>query len=601
MPTLEWIGKSKVVNHHQEVPFRVLERQYSFDEMGKHTEDNGSDNMIIHGDNLEALKALLPQYEGRVKCIYIDPPYNTGEEKWCYNDNVNDPRIQRWLQETLKGQPVGKEGEDLTRHDKWLCMMYPRLMLLQKLLADDGAIFISISDIEFANLRLICNEIFGASNFIATFIWRKVDSPNDNKVPITPDHEYILLYGKNPSLKKFKQLEAPGIVNAYGFVDEQGRRYRDRLVKKNGRNSLRTDRPTMYFPIIAPDGSEVYPIHDNGEEARWAMGKDGIAKHIAAGTLVWKRRNRMGKEVWEPYSREYAPQNPSRPYPTIWNDLATMRQAKAFLKSIFGVTDIFSTPKPHELIERILQMISDPDVIVLDSFAGSGTTAHAVLNMNKMDGGHRKFILVEMENYADTITAERVKHIITGYKTDSEAVLYDKEITTKNLAEGATLLEEAKAVAKEAKSAYSMVKAPQIIDGHLKVTAINKASDKVEGTGGNFSYYELGERLLLPDGNLNESIGTDKIRDYIWYTETKKPAVNQQNGNPYFLGENNHTAYYFYYEPDQICVLDYAFLSTIPEKAENYLIYADRCALSESDLLRFGITFKKIPRDIARV
>ena len=386
MPTLEWIGKSKVVNHHQEVPFRVLERQYSFDEMGKHTEDNGSDNMIIHGDNLEALKALLPQYEGRVKCIYIDPPYNTGEEKWCYNDNVNDPRIQRWLQETLKGQPVGKEGEDLTRHDKWLCMMYPRLMLLQKLLADDGAIFISISDIEFANLRLICNEIFGASNFIATFIWRKVDSPNDNKVPITPDHEYILLYGKNPSLKKFKQLEAPGIVNAYGFVDEQGRRYRDRLVKKNGRNSLRTDRPTMYFPIIAPDGSEVYPIHDNGEEARWAMGKDGIAKHIAAGTLVWKRRNRMGKEVWEPYSREYAPQNPSRPYPTIWNDLATMRQAKAFLKSIFGVTDIFSTPKPHELIERILQMISDPDVIVLDSFAGSGTTAHAVLNMNKMDG-----------------------------------------------------------------------------------------------------------------------------------------------------------------------------------------------------------------------
>lgn len=325
MPTLEWIGKSKVVNHHQEVPFRVLERQYSFDEMGKHTEDNGSDNMIIHGDNLEVLKALLPQYEGRVKCIYIDPPYNTGEEKWCYNDNVNDPRIQRWLQETLKGQPVGKEGEDLTRHDKWLCMMYPRLMLLQKLLADDGAIFISISDIEFANLRLICNEIFGASNFIATFIWRKVDSPNDNKVPITPDHEYILLYGKNPSLKKFKQLEAPGIVNAYGFVDEQGRRYRDRLVKKNGRNSLRTDRPTMYFPIIAPDGSEVYPIHDNGEEARWAMGKDGIAKHIAAGTLVWKRRNRMGKEVWEPYSREYAPQNPSRPYPTIWNDLATMR------------------------------------------------------------------------------------------------------------------------------------------------------------------------------------------------------------------------------------------------------------------------------------
>ena len=191
-----------------------------------------------------------------------------------------------------------------------------------------------------------------------------------------------------------------------------------------------------------------------------------------------------------------------------------------------------------------MQIATAGDDIILDSFAGSGTTAHAVLNMNKADGGHRKFILVEMMDYADSITAERVKRVIHGYGGGKNAV---------------------------------------------------------EGTGGNFSYYELGERLLLPDGNLNESIGTDKIRDYIWYTETKKPAVNQQNGSPYFLGENNHTAYYFYYEPDQMCVLDYAFLSTIPEKAENYLIYADRCALSESDLLRFGITFKKIPRDIAQV
>lgn len=155
MPTLEWIGKSKVISHHQDVPFRVLERKYSFDENGQHGEDNGSENMIIRGDNLEALKALLPRYEGRVKCIYIDPPYNTGNEGWVYNDNVNDPKIKKWL-----GAVVGKEGEDLTRHDKWLCMMYPRLKLLQKLLADDGAIFISIDDAEFFNLRSICNEVF---------------------------------------------------------------------------------------------------------------------------------------------------------------------------------------------------------------------------------------------------------------------------------------------------------------------------------------------------------------------------------------------------------------------------------------------------------
>ena len=212
--------------------------------------------------------------------------------------------------------------------------------------------------------------------------------------------------------------------------------------------------------------------------------------------------------------------------------------------AIFDGKATFDTPKPHRLIEFVLKVAGTENALILDSFAGSGTTAHAVLSMNKADGGHRKFILVELGDYADAITAERVKRVIKGYGEDKNAV---------------------------------------------------------EGTGGSFSYYELGEPMLLSDGNLNEAVGVEKIRDYIWYTETKMPSVKQQNGNKYYLGKNNYTAYYFYYEPEQICVLDYAFLSTIPEKAENYLIYADRCALSESDLLRFGITFKKIPRDIARV
>lgn len=177
MPTLEWIGKDKVVNHHQEVPYRVLERQYSYDETGQHAEDNGSENMIIHGDNLEALKALLPRYEGKVKCIYIDPPYNTGNEGWVYNDNVNDPKIKKWL-----GEVVGKEGEDLSRHDKWLCMMYPRLKLLQRLLAEDGVIFISIDDNELYNLKSICDEIFGLSCFVSNISWQRTYSTrNDSK------------------------------------------------------------------------------------------------------------------------------------------------------------------------------------------------------------------------------------------------------------------------------------------------------------------------------------------------------------------------------------------------------------------------------------
>lgn len=192
MPTLNWIGKDKVVNHHLDVPFRTLEKQYTFAPNGG--DDDG--NMIIHGDNLDALKALLPMYEGRVKCIYIDPPYNTGNEKWVYNDNVNDPHIKAWL-----GKVVGAEGEDLSRHDKWLCMMYPRLKLLQKLLSEDGVIFISIDDIEYTNLKCICDEIFGARNYQSTLIWHsRQRADNRNKTMLSVDHEYILVYSKSDRL-----------------------------------------------------------------------------------------------------------------------------------------------------------------------------------------------------------------------------------------------------------------------------------------------------------------------------------------------------------------------------------------------------------------
>ena len=536
MPTLEWIGKEKVINHHQEVPFRVLERQFSFDENGQTEADSGSGNKIIHGDNLEALKALLPEYDGRVKCIYIDPPYNTGNEGWVYNDSVSDPKIKKWL-----NQVVGKEGEDLSRHDKWLCMMYPRLKLLQKLLADDGAIFISIDDNEQVNLKLICDEIFSARNFITSFIWRKVDSPNDNKVPVTPDHEYILAYAKNINLIRLSQMSAPSIVEAYGQIDDKGRRCRDRLLKKNGRNSLRSDRPTMYFPLIAPDGSEVYPTHDNAEEACWAMGRDGVERHVADGTLIWKKRIRQGTEVWEPYTREFAPDDPKRPFPSIWYDLPTMRQAKAFLRQVFNTSDLFSTPKPVELIARILEMIDDTNALVLDSFAGSGTTAHAVLNMNRQDGGNRRFILVEMEDYADSITAERVRRVINGY-------------------------------------------------------------GDTPGTGGGFSYYELGAPLFLEDGSLDEEVGAEKLREYVWYMETRR-ACQKQDGedNKYLLGVNNGAAYYFYYEKDSSTTLNNEFIATIRTKAESYLIYADKCSLSAEELSKFRIVFKKIPRDIARL
>ena len=195
MPSLTWIGKDAVLNHHLDVPYRVLEKKYDFG-------DGEPGNKIIHGDNLEALKSLLPEYEGRVKCIYIDPPYNTGNENWVYNDNVNSPKIKKWL-----GQVVGKESEDLTRHDKWLCMMYPRLKLLQKLLSNDGAIFISIDDNEQANLKLVCDEIFGAGNFVGVWYWYRSATPPNLSYKIKKNLEYVLAYEKKKSNIKYKGVQ----------------------------------------------------------------------------------------------------------------------------------------------------------------------------------------------------------------------------------------------------------------------------------------------------------------------------------------------------------------------------------------------------------
>ena len=193
MPTLSWIGREKVINHHRDVPYKILEHKYGFGgDNGESKEPTNSGNKIIHGDNLEALKSLLPEYEGKIKCIYIDPPYNTGNENWVYNDNVNDPKIKKWLQSV-----VGREGDDLSRHDKWLCMIYPRLKLLHKLLADNGIIFISIDNFEFNYLSLILEEIFGRKNCVETIIWKKSYGGGAKSKHLVSLHEYIYCYAKN--------------------------------------------------------------------------------------------------------------------------------------------------------------------------------------------------------------------------------------------------------------------------------------------------------------------------------------------------------------------------------------------------------------------
>lgn len=540
MPTLHWIGKNKVINHHTDVPFRVLEHKYTVSQSpeGRVSGDDNepipnrflkpvrseSGNKIIHGDNLDALKALLPEYEGRINCIYIDPPYNTGNEGWVYNDNVNDPKIRKWL-----GQVVGKEAEDLTRHDKWLCMMYPRLKLLHKLLADDGAIFISIDDNEQANLKLICDEIFGGGNFVVDVIWQHSIQPKGYLGKFSIHHNHTLIYSKSNVY----------VVGSLVRTDEHNKAYKNpdndpRGLWRSGdvRNALY--RPNLIYSITTPSGKVILPPN-NG----WRWSKETVIDKISTGEIVFN------KDETNIIRKIYLDTIEGRTPESLWfgNDVGTTREANQELKSMFNSIVPFDTPKPTRLIERVLQIATSKDSIILDSFAGSGTTAHAVLNLNKQDGGNRKFILVEMEDYAESITAERVKRVINGY------------------------------------------------------------GDK-EGTGGSFDYYELGEPLFLEDGNLNETVGVEKIRSYIWYTETQKPMSpltpkGEQKENSY-LGVSNDTAYFFHYQKDEITTLNHEFLSGIKTKAEQYVIYADNCVLTKAFMTKHHIIFKKIPRDITR-
>ncbi len=555
MPTLHWIGKDKVVSHHQDVPYRVLEHKYGFTadpstssgQAEEQSEPTNSGNKIIHGDNLEALKSLLPEYEGKIKCIYIDPPYNTGNESWVYNDNVNHPKIKKWL-----GEVVGKDGEDLTRHDKWLCMMYPRLKLLHKLLADDGAIFISIDDNEQANLKLICDEIFGVRNFIANVaVVNNFKGRSDDKYVATA-HENLIIFQKGNFETKGVSLPEE-YAKDYKLEDENGF-YRLQGLRKRGSGAKKEDRPNMFYPFyfnpkkdrislekLDEIDIEILPKLSDGSDGRWRWGKETVLKRLDELTCqIVKTRNE-----YDVFQKDHLNKDgiEKRIKPkSFWHGSEFSAEAGTLeLKKIFN-KKVFETPKSCDFIFYIIQQTTDKDSIVLDSFAGSGTTAHAVLNLNKQDGGNRKFILVEMEDYANDITAERVKRVTKGYGEGKKAV---------------------------------------------------------EGTGGAFDYYELGLPLFDENQNLNEKVGLAKIREYIWFSETRT-SFKEPNKEPYFLGKKDESAYYFIYEKDRLTTLDFDALELIKTKGEQYVIYADNCLLPKEFMAKKNIIFKKIPRDITK-
>jgi len=527
MPTLDWIGKSAVVDHHRKVPYHLLrcDRELS-------AGDADAGNLLVQGDNLLALKALLPYYAGKIKCIYIDPPYNTGNEGWVYNDNVNSPEIRKWL-----AQAVGKEGEDLSRHDKWLCMMYPRLALLKEFLAEDGVIFVSIDDNEVHHLRAVMDEIFGAKNFIASFVWQKRRSPDNDEKFTTNVHDYIICYAnyiEKCSLNRFPRTEESNARYSNPDNDPRGPWTSSDLTR-------REYRAHDYYEIALPSGRKVKPAAGRSwnvpPSSFEALRQDNRLWFGADGNNM-PRRKRFLSEV----STGLVPM-------TWWNseNFSDNQTAKREVRHIFSdVDDLFATPKPRRLISRILEIATNKDSLVMDSFAGSGTTAHAVLAQNAADGGNRRFILVEMdENICRNVTAQRVRKAVDGY-------------------------------------------------------------NNTPGLGGGFRYCKMGAGLFDEMGNISSEVRFADLAAHVYFTETGVPLPKRTNGakSP-LLGAHRGRAVYLLYNGilgDRSVsggnVLTHEIAAALPPHDGLRVVYGEACRLGKKSLERYNITFRQVPYEL---
>ncbi|MDZ4853312.1 MAG: site-specific DNA-methyltransferase [Nitrospirota bacterium] len=576
MPTLNWIGKEAVVNHHHEVPFHLLK-----DVPDLACGQPGDGNLIVQGDNLVALKALLPYYAGQVKCIYIDPPYNTGNEGWAYNDNVNSPIIREWLDKV-----VGKEGETLDRHDRWLCMMYPRLALLRQFLREDGVMLVSMGDSEISNLRILLDDILGRENFIAQLVWEK-GRKNDAKL-FSVGHEYIVVYGRSisrlrqentvwreekPGAKeihdeylRLKSIHGKGLGaietglrefykmlpkghpskkhSRYGNVDDGGV-WRDDNMSWPGGGGPRYDviHPVTGKPCAVPDGGWRY--------ATLAKMKEMIFK----GVVVFRETEK------EPPIRKTYLVRGNDTEDIDENDIGrqvmgscfyrSALQASNTLQALFGLK-LFENPKDHEILSRLIRYVTsdDQDSIMLDSFAGSGTTGHAVLSLNKQDGGHRRFILVEMEpKIARDITAERVRRVAEGYK--------------------------------------------------------NVKGEKVDGLGGSFRYCELGEPLFDESGKIREAVSFADLARHVYFTETGEPLSRERVTKSPFIGECRGVGIYLLFNGilgDKSAqggnVLTRSALAKLPTFDGQKVIYCAGCLLGKDRLQAERILVRQTPYEI---
>lgn len=577
MPTLNWIGKEAVANHHQQVPFHLLK-----DVPGLACGQPGDGNLIIQGDNLVALKALLPYYAGQVKCIYIDPPYNTGNENWIYNDNVNSTVIREWL-----GKVVGKENEDLCRHDKWLCMMYPRLALLRKFLSEDGVIFISIGREELSNLIILCNEIFDQRNLIEVIVWN-THGHTENQEDITGVHEYVLLYAKDKSLAKIRNIVDPSVP-----ADSKIRRdFAENSITKNGpknpastitlpvgfpceiealkksafnsfsefRNAVdqlgfidreltaryKAKYPILQDPLLVANNKltkecRVYSGWMSADKLREFI-KNGCAPIDDAGTRLSFYLSKNGVIYYRREGRE------SHYVQSVLTDLGTTETNKYMLEGM-GVG--FDYPKPIELISYLCSLYTESTDIIMDAFAGSGTTGHAILRLNRDDKSNRRFILVEMDNdIAKAVTAKRISQIATIDHKDAKG-------------------------------------------------------DSVKAYGGGFRYCELGEPLFDESGHIRETVSFSDLARHVYFTETGEPLPRERVPKTPFLGEFRGVGVYLLYNGilgDKTVnggnVLTRSILAKLQPFNGQKVIYCAGCLLGRDRLQTEKIIVRQTPYEI---
>jgi adenine-specific DNA-methyltransferase len=612
MPEIVFKGKEYVYNHHLSVPYRPLVA-HADKSVGA---PDLAGNLIVHGDNLAALKSLLPRYAGQVDLIFIDPPYNTGNEGWCYSDKVNSPIMREWL----STNPV--DADDMLRHDKWLCMMWPRLVLLRELLSERGSIWITLDDNEVHRARMVLDEVFGEENFVATCIWRKNFSPKPGAKYFSEDHDYVLAVAKDKIQWRPNLLERTAEMDArFENIDND-----PRGPWTSGDLSARNYYSEGTYPITCPSGRE---IAGPPPGTYWRMKKEKFLELDREKRIWWgsdgDNQPRL-KRFLSDVKQGRVPQ-------TLWDytEVGHTQDAKRTLLEmglIRSQEDGTMTPKPVPLIERIIELAADDDSLILDSFAGSGTTAHAVLKANAADGGSRRFILVEGESYADTLTAERVRRAIAGYAWEGtqRETLLEQKITYTQLKKAGQLLDQVEAVkaregfaegdladrGRDVKRRFDAIEA-KVDAGLLRVEGVRRVSERAPGLGGSFTYCTLGETIELAKLLSGEHL-PDAAALGAWLFHTATGATLQPapaGAAAWYLAEAQDKHVWLIYRPDLSFLKSPEAALTLTRAREiaawgrgqdadrdtrkGHLVFAPAKYLSNRQLREHGIDFAPLP------